>query len=292
MINAIKEYDVVFLSYKEENKETNWNRLKKMIPKAKRVDGVKGFDAAHRAVGEASSTERTVVVDGDNWLNDDALFDIMFKRSLIEGDQVVSYASINMINSLIYGNGGVKVWPTELLRASSSHEFAEFGRCVDFVYNENIKYLQQNKIISSTVQNSTPEQAFTAGYREGVKLSMDLTGQARPIIKFYLNTWGSIGSDVRNGEWAIMGARLGVHDSLFLNKFDHTSINDLDFLYDKARSFDGIQGIKKHVNSILDYELLKNVYGLTFTDFTSAKSEKVKWLTKRIPRAMREDKVW
>jgi hypothetical protein len=107
MINAIKEYDVVFLSYKEENKETNWNRLKKMIPKAKRVDGVKGFDAAHRAVGEASSTERTVVVDGDNWLNDDALFDIMFKRSLIEGDQVVSYASINMINSLIYGNGGV-----------------------------------------------------------------------------------------------------------------------------------------------------------------------------------------
>ena len=74
MIVDIADLDVIFLSYNEPNKEHNWIDLKSKCPWAKRVDGVEGSDAAHKAAGEASSTERFVLVDGDN-IVDPALFD-------------------------------------------------------------------------------------------------------------------------------------------------------------------------------------------------------------------------
>ena len=58
----VADLDVIFLSYKEPNKEFNWLDLKSKCPWAKRVDGVEGSDAAHKAAGEASSTERFVLV--------------------------------------------------------------------------------------------------------------------------------------------------------------------------------------------------------------------------------------
>ena len=70
----VADLDVIFLSYKEPNKEFNWLDLKSKCPWAKRVDGVEGSAAAHKAAGEASSTERFVLVDGDN-IVDPALFD-------------------------------------------------------------------------------------------------------------------------------------------------------------------------------------------------------------------------
>jgi hypothetical protein len=292
MINATKEYDVVFLSYKEENKETHWNRLKSIVPKAKRVDGVKGFDAAHRAVGEASSTDRTIVIDGDNWLNDDIVYDLIFRRAAVERDCVVSYASINAINSLIYGNGGVKIWPTELLRNSSSHEFAKFAQNVDFVYNTDIIYLQQNKIISSTVQNATECQAFAAGFREGVKLSMRLEELKKPMVKFFLNTWCSVGADAKHGLWAMYGARLGIYNSLYNPGYDVTLINDLDYLYELCQSYETIDNLTAHVDEVIDYNDLRETYGISAVTIPGKKSETVKWLTKRIPRTFREDKVW
>ena len=65
----IADLDVIFLSYNEPNKEHNWADLRSKCPWAKRVDGVEGSDAAHKAAGEASSTERFVLIDGDNIVN-------------------------------------------------------------------------------------------------------------------------------------------------------------------------------------------------------------------------------
>ena len=45
-------YDVVFLSYDEPNAEENYQHLLSIRPKAKRVHGVKGSDAAHKACAE------------------------------------------------------------------------------------------------------------------------------------------------------------------------------------------------------------------------------------------------
>jgi hypothetical protein len=70
----VADLDVIFLSYKEPNKEHNWIDLKSKCPWAKRVDGVEGSDAAHKAAGQTSTTERFILIDGDN-IVDPALFD-------------------------------------------------------------------------------------------------------------------------------------------------------------------------------------------------------------------------
>ena len=62
----IAEQDIIFLSYDEPNAEQNYADLCKKIPWAKRVHGVEGSDAAHKACAEISETDRFVTVDGDN----------------------------------------------------------------------------------------------------------------------------------------------------------------------------------------------------------------------------------
>ena len=62
----VADLDCIYLSYDEPQKEEFWLKIKNMVPWAKRVDGVKGSDAAHKAAAEASDTERFILIDGDN----------------------------------------------------------------------------------------------------------------------------------------------------------------------------------------------------------------------------------
>jgi len=62
----VADLDCIYLSYDEPNREEFWAKIKNMVPWAKRVDGVKGSDAAHKAAARASDTDRFVLIDGDN----------------------------------------------------------------------------------------------------------------------------------------------------------------------------------------------------------------------------------
>ena len=62
----IADLDCIFLTYDEPKKEEFWIKIQNMVPWAKRVDGVKGSDAAHKAAAAASDTDRFVLIDGDN----------------------------------------------------------------------------------------------------------------------------------------------------------------------------------------------------------------------------------
>ena len=62
----IADLDCIFLTYDEPQKEEFWVKIKNMVPWAKRVDGVKGSDAAHKAAAQASDTARFILIDGDN----------------------------------------------------------------------------------------------------------------------------------------------------------------------------------------------------------------------------------
>ena len=64
----VNELDLIYLSYQEPQKEEFWAKIKNMAPWAKRVDGVKGSDNAHKAAAMASSTERFILIDGDNMI--------------------------------------------------------------------------------------------------------------------------------------------------------------------------------------------------------------------------------
>jgi hypothetical protein len=59
----VSDLDFVYISYAEPNKEENWADLKNKVPHAKRVDGVKGFDNAHKAAARLAETQFFISVD-------------------------------------------------------------------------------------------------------------------------------------------------------------------------------------------------------------------------------------
>ena len=62
----IADLDCVYLSYDEPKKEEYWVQIQNLVPWAVRVDGVEGSDAAHKAAANASTTDRFILIDGDN----------------------------------------------------------------------------------------------------------------------------------------------------------------------------------------------------------------------------------
>jgi len=226
-----RDLDAFYISYDEPNKEDNWLRIKDMLPNAKRVDGIKGFEAAHKACAESSRTARFMTIDGDNWLLDDG-FDTQLDDTGIE-DVVFSFKSKNAINGLEYGNGGIKCWRKDVLLASSTHEGSD---STDFCWA--LRYYQVDTLGSISVNNATAYQAWRAGYREGVKMSyvngvpmQDPIADQRLLANSNyskLNIWMSVGRDVINGPWAMLGARQGFCD-LYTKQIQNTVINDYDW---------------------------------------------------------------
>ena len=115
--HAIRDFDIFYLSYDEPQKEEFWARLQDQAPWAQRVDGVKGFDSAHKACAELSQTRHFITVDGDNLVYDE-FFDleldipetfIIKKKEVPFTDISLSWAGRNIINGLCYGNGGLKL---------------------------------------------------------------------------------------------------------------------------------------------------------------------------------------
>jgi hypothetical protein len=236
-IYNISDFDVIYISYDEPNAEKNWADLLSKCPWAKRVHGVKGFDAAHNKAGEVSDTHRLITVDGDNIVYED-----FFKQTIeidedTQKDFVFSWCGHNVINSLAYGNGGLKLWPKHLIQNMNSHENSEDdAHAVDFCWM--VTYFQMADTWSDVVVNTNEEQAYRAGFREGVKMSLD-KGELPPKSKFMeqnhvknlqrLSVWCSTGADVDYGDWAILGAREAVCLTN-LDNWDHTQIADYDFM--------------------------------------------------------------
>ena len=73
----IAELDIIYLSYDEPNAEKNYADLLTKVPWAKRVHGVEGSDAAHKACAELSETDRFVTVDGDNTIRQDFINQVL-----------------------------------------------------------------------------------------------------------------------------------------------------------------------------------------------------------------------
>jgi hypothetical protein len=238
----VADLDCIYLSYDEPQKEEFWLKIKNMVPWAKRVDSVKGSDAAHKAAGEASDTERFILIDGDN-MPDESFFNIQldFTDKTPEFRQAqFRWKAVNSINGLRYGNGGMSSWTKTYVRDMKTHENQKEGdvsRIADFCMDskDNL-YWAMHDCYSTTYPNYTPFQAWRAGFREGVKMVLDKG--ARPDIDTFKETvagrnlnnltiWHNVGADVENGMWAIYGARLGTYMTM-LTEWEHTNVQWFD----------------------------------------------------------------
>ena len=243
MSNKFKvlDYDVVYLSYDEPNAEENYSDLLTKIPWAKRVHGVKGSDAAHKECAKLSDTDRFITVDGDNKIKDNFLKEeISFEDDVELENCVISWAGKNEVNGLVYGNGGLKCWPKEYVLNMRTHENADPDNehaQVDFCWD--LKYVQMNSCFSDVYNNATPQQAWRAGFREGVKLS--LNQGIKPNKDEFLNLhwrclhwlyiWAMVGADVKNGDWAILGTRSAVYKTMCTD-WDYVNVRDFEYLND------------------------------------------------------------
>lgn len=243
----ISEIDIIYISYDEPNAEINYADLLNKAPWAKRVHGVKGSDAAHKAAAQLSDTEWFVTVDGDNQIHTKFL-DLNLDITTDEV-KVFSWCANNVINGLKYGNGGLKIWSKSFVNNMLTHESAESnGSQIDFCWEEGYKNFPL--VFSDSIMNETPYQAWRAGFREGVKMLTKNGIKVQPqniSSEVYwhnihrLRIWSSIGAHAKNGLFSILGARQGslmLHDS----SWDYVQVRDFEVLTqiydDKAKQFE------------------------------------------------------
>lgn len=238
---SINEFDIVYISYDEPNADENYADLLTKCPWAKRSHGVWGSDAAHKAAASLSETERFITIDADNIVNED-FFNVEIDMDKIRSNDVISWAARNQINGLIYGNGGIKCWPVDVVMRMRTHEAApptDKRAQVDFCWN--IHYVQLNNWYSHIFNNGSPLQAWRAGFREGVKMGLENGDVVDPSKLKQIHrenykrllVWMSVGEDAHNGLWAIYGARLGCYmTNVVRHDWDWKNVRDFDWLSD------------------------------------------------------------
>lgn len=234
----VADLDCIYLSYDEPQKEEFWVKIRNMVPWAKRVDGVKGSDAAHKAAAQASDTDRFILIDGDN-LPDPAFFNQTF--TLLDNDYenaVFRWRARNHVNGLMYGNGGLSSWTKDFVLNMRTHENTD-GRTeteVEFCFDP--LYWPMHDCYSTTYPNGDAFHAWRAGFREGVK--MCLNKGARPSLSDFksrvhrrnldhLSIWHNVGADADHGSWAIAGARQGTYMTM-LTDWDYRQVQSFDAL--------------------------------------------------------------
>jgi hypothetical protein len=220
-------YDIVFISYQEPNADKNFRDLCSRFQsigvfgdeRIKHIKDIKGIHQAHIEAAKLCTTNYFFVVDGDAVIVDEFDFDYY----TTEEDVVHVYRSMNPINKLVYGYGGVKLFPTELTKNMDTTS-------TDMTTSISTKFKVINEISNITAFNTDPFNTWKSAFRECAKLaSKTIDRQNEDETNERLKTWTTVGHDRPFGEYALAGATAGMEFG-FSNKSDLSLINDFDWL--------------------------------------------------------------
>ena len=211
--------DIIFISYHEQDAELNWKRVKAKAPWAKRVDGVTGIFQAHKRAAEIAETDMFYVVDGDAWLVDDWTFD--FSPDLFDRQFVYIWLSRNPINDLVYGYGGVKLFPRQALLKMRMWQSLDLSTSVV----PGVKVMDS---VSNITRFNTDEfSTWRSVFRECVKLALNEQFSE-------LEVWRTQGSQNQFGNFANQAAQHAL--DFIKEETDHKLINDRSWLAEKFKS--------------------------------------------------------
>ncbi len=227
-----KPYDIVFISNGEPNADDNFDLLSETFPRAKRVMDIKGIHAAHKRAAELVETDMFWVVDGDAEIIDGFDFNYYVPAYDIDGkDTVHVWRSLNPINGLVYGYGGVKLLPTNLTRNLDQ-------TTTDMTTSISDKFKGIEEMSNTSVFNTDSFSAWRSGFRECAKLSSrTIARQKDDETEFRLDAWCTRGADKPFGKAAIAGAKAGKEfGELNANNPDElVKINDFEWLKDEFK---------------------------------------------------------
>lgn len=258
------EFDIVFLSYDEPNADLHYADLCNKVPWAKRVHGIKGSDEAHKEAARKSETEWVITVDADN-IVDPKFFNLDLDLSN-KDIQVYSWLGRNKLNGLMYGNGGLKIWHRDFIMNMKTHEASDSERAqVDFCWEDG--YQQFKKCYSESIITGSPFQAWRAGFREGVKMTL-LDGIKVPPMEIEqriwwhnihrLRMWSTVGAHEENGAYAILGARMGTYMTNCTD-WDYVQVRDFESLNEifeiKVKNISSVEKAAKDYATKIRHEL-------------------------------------
>ena len=198
-----KLFDIVFISYNEPYAADNYNDLVNRYKNRTihSISGVTGIHQAHKSAAEKSTTAMFWVVDADAKINDDFNFD--YQVSKYDNNIVHVWKSLNPINELTYGYGGVKLLPRELTLKVDNET-------IDMTTSISSKFKVINEVSNTTAFNTDPFSTWKSAFRECVKLSSKIIiGQDSNETEERLNIWCSNGINKKYGSYSIMGANDG-----------------------------------------------------------------------------------
>ena len=225
-----KPYDIVFISYQEPNADENFENLKTRFPDRviHRVHGVKGIHQAHIEAAKACDTPMFYIVDGDAVVVDDFNFD--WQVPTWQYNHVHVWRSKNPVNGLVYGYGGIKLFPRhETLNMDISKP--------DMTTSISDKFVAMPSVSNITSFNTDPFNAWKSAFRECAKLSSKVIDrQKSKETNERLRTWCMyMIPDAPFGEDALQGAKAGTAYGT-RNKGDVEAlktINDFEWLEEK-----------------------------------------------------------
>jgi hypothetical protein len=213
-------FDLFFISYHESNADENYQNLLKRFPHAKRINGIKGIQNAHRACAEQSTTEMFWTVDADTIIDQTWKFDYLPSRH--DRNYIHLWYSRNPVNGLEYGYGSVKLWPKNEVLSYN-------GSWLDYTTSTGkIKIIED--VIATTMFNSSPFEAWKSAFRECNKLMYNINCNPLDInSQLRLNRWNNTTFSVENAEWC----QHGCQDAAAWYQNNNTNlklINDFDWL--------------------------------------------------------------
>jgi len=201
VISTPKPYDIVFISYQEPKADEFYKHLTDRFSNTKRIHGVKGIHQAHIEAAKLCSTDMFWVVDGDALI--DSKFNFDYQVARWDRDTVHVWRSINPINDLVYGYGGVKLLPTELVLNMDTSK-------PDMTTSISKKFKAVQEISNTTAFNTDPFNTWKSAFRECVKLSSNIIDrQKNEETATRLKIWCTVGQDRPFGKYAVNGATAG-----------------------------------------------------------------------------------
>lgn len=193
------DLDVIFISYNEPDADRNWKRVLEKAPHAKRVSGVKGIFQAHKAAAKLASTDMFYVVDGDAYLLDTWKFD--FQPSIFDRDCTYIWCSINPINDLVYGYGGVKLFSKKKLLRARKWTKLDMSTTV----SKKIKIMPETS--NYTNFNTDDYSTWRSAFRECVKLTYHTLNNPKDVESAdRLSKWLNVGETRNYGITALDAA--------------------------------------------------------------------------------------
>ena len=213
----ISDLDCIYLFGNESTVEF-WTRIQNLVPRAQCIEGVIGL-AAYQYAADVSNTERFVLIDTNSMPDED-----FFKQNLEFSNDTADLTTLhwksrNHINGVVDNRGGLMSFTRTVVNNMQTDKF-----------NHDSLYWSMHDCYSTTYTNGSAFQAWSAGFREGVRLC--LNQGVRPTVTEFLHSmsqnsldqlsiWHNIGRDAEHGIWSIAGSRMGTYMMMITPQWDY-----------------------------------------------------------------------